>query len=313
MIEPSDLLLGGLLPAVAAAVVLAFVWKFTRHAGAAWSASLTVGYLAGHWALDANTAGFLSAVAKSFNPHEARDWLPLAILLSSIPCAVALAGKKGRVIAWLLRAVLCVFLPWRLLVGSAYLPSVSLSKVAFDTGAWSTPESVAWLSGISTALFTAWLFAEAENRGSVCRLRASLATLVALSGAVVLAMSGSFTYGQLLGVLTATLAGSSLIAIILRLDRGPESAAGPLVAVFGGALVLGHFFSELRLLNACLLLLAMAVAIGWMPPKLSQRMQVSLRCLLCLIPLTIAVTLAAMEFSATQVELESNPYLNFRQ
>lgn len=331
MIEPNDLLLGGLLPAVAAAMVLPTVWKLTRHGGAAWSVSLAVGYLVGHWGLDASpdghasVAGFWAAMAKSFKPHEARDWLPLGILLGAIPGVLASAGKKSRAIAWLPRAVLCGFLPWRLLVGSAYLPRTLNSKSslpdlvfdtgAFDTRAWSNPEAVAWLGGIGAALFAIWIAAEAENEKTAWWLRGLLAAGVAFGGAVAVALSGSFTYGQLLGVLTASLAGSGLAAWMLPRERFSGTAAGPLVVAFGGALVLAHFFSELKLLYAGLLLVSMASAIGRGLPvaRLSWRMQVVLRCLLCLIPLAVAVSMAALDFSATQAEAESNPYLNFRQ
>jgi len=326
MIEPIEILLGGLLPAILAAVVLAVVWKLTRHAGAAWSAGLVLGCVAGLWALDAHAVGISIAVAKSFNPHEARDWLPAAMLLSMVPSALSHpnskscqstsaitgAGKSGRVIAWLLGIVLCVLLPWRLLAGSAYLPNVSSVEASFEgMGGWSTFETVAWLGGIGAMLFVFWFVAAWEGKSNSWRLRGLLAIAVVLGAAVTLAMSGSITYGQLLGVLTAALAGSWVVAIMLRLESGPEAAAGPLVAIFGGALVLAHFYSELKLLHAGLLLLAMAVAIGgWLPEaKLSCRGQLALRSLLCLIPLAIVVTLAAMDFSATQAEVQRNPYL----
>jgi len=312
MIEPIEILLGGLLPAIVAAVVLAVVWRLTRHAGAAWSAGLVVGCVSGLWALDAHAVGISIAVAKSFSPHEARDWLPAAMLLSMIPSAVAGTGKSGRVIAWLLGGVFCVLLPWRLLAGSAYLPNVSSVEASFDAaGAWSTFETVAWLGGIGATLFVFWFGAEWEGKSNSWRLRGLLAAVVALGAAVTLAMSGSITYGQLLGVLTAALASCWVVAVMLRLESGPEAAAGPLVAIFGGALVLAHFYSELKLLHAGLLLLAMTVAIGgWLPEaKLSCRGKLALRCLLCLIPLAIVVTLASMDFSATQTEVQRNPYL----
>ena len=71
MIDFGDILFGGVLPAVVAAAAMWSGWKLTRHAGVAWLIGLSVGYLAGHWALDARGVGFLAAVAKSFNPHEA--------------------------------------------------------------------------------------------------------------------------------------------------------------------------------------------------------------------------------------------------
>ena len=106
------------------------------------------GYLAGHWALEARGVGFPAAVAKSFNPHEARDWLPLAVISAAAIEAVALLGKRGAALAWVLRVVGCLLLPWRLLAGSVYLPSTA-QDVGFDTGAWSTLEATAWLGGAS--------------------------------------------------------------------------------------------------------------------------------------------------------------------
>ena len=75
-------------------------------------------------------------------------------------------------------------------------------------------------------------------------------------------MSGSITYGQLMGVLVATLTGCALAAWLLKLGRGPDAAAGPIVIAFGGVLVLAHFFAELKLLYAVLLLVGFAVGSG---------------------------------------------------
>jgi len=312
MIEAIDIFLGGLLPAIVAVVVVVVVWKLTRHAGAAWSAGLVLGCVTGLWAIDAHAIGLSMAIVKSFSPHESRDWLPAAMLLGVIPGAISGTEKSGRVIAWLLAGMLCVLLPWRLLAGSAYLPSVSSVEASYDgAGAWSSFETMVWLGGIGATLFVFWFGAEFDGKSDAWRLRGLLAAVVALGAALTLAMSGSITYGQLLGVLTAALAGSWVVAVMLRLESGPEAAAGPLVAIFGGVLVLAHFYSELKLLSAGMLLFAMAVAIGgWLPEaKLSCRGKLALRCFLCLIPLAIVVTLAAMDFSATQAEVQRNPYL----
>jgi len=315
MIDPADFLLGGLLPAVVAAVALAIAWKLTHDAVYAGLAGVVLGYVTGHWALDAQGVGLLASVAKSFRPHEARDWLPLAVLLAVVPEIAARFGNRGSLLAWILRVALCVLLPWRMLDGSAYLPATTLLNTDFDIGAWSRSEAIGWLGGMGAVLLASWFAVRGCGEKSLSWLRFSLATFVALGGAATLAMSGSLSYGQLLGVLAATLVGCGLMTTILHLDSGPEAAAGPLLLAFGGVLVLAYFYSELKLLNAVLLLLAMIAAVGWVAgsQKLSQRGHASLRCVICLTALAAAVSLAAMDFTASQAETQNNPYLNFQQ
>ena len=315
MIDPVGILLGGMLPAVVAAAAMLGGWKSTRSAGVAWLIGLSVGYLAGHWALDARGVGFLAAVAKSFSPHEARDWLPLVVILAAAIDAIGLLGKKSVPLAWTLRVAWCLWLPWRLLAGSVYLPSTA-EVVGFDTGAWSTLEATAWLGGAGGLLALAWLALRHAPEQTLPRLRSSLATFVALGATATIALSGSLTIGQLMGVLTAALIGCGIAAGALRLESGPESAAGPLLAAYGGVLVIGRFLfdPELPLQHAGMLLLALVVAVGWIaPPKLlSARIHGLLRIAICLTALVLTVIPAARDFAAAQAESESNPYLNYQ-
>ena len=87
-------------------------------------------------------------------------------------------------------------------------------------------------------------------------------------------------------------------------------AAGPIVIAFGSLLIAGHFYAELKLHNAALLLAAMVLAIGWMPlpAKLLPNWQAAVRSALCLAILGIAVTMAGIDFAESQVEAQSNPY-----
>lgn len=315
MIDAVGILLGGVLPAVVTAAAMLCGWKLTRRAGVAWLIGLSAGYLAGHWALDARGVGLVAAVTKSFNPHEARDWLPLAVISAAAIEAIALLGKRGAVLAWVLRAVGCLLLPWRLLTGSVYLPSTA-QDFGFDTGAWSTLEAIAWLGGASGLLSLAWLALRNAPMQTLPRLRSSLTTIVALGTTATIALSGSLTIGQLLGVLTAVLAGCGVTAAALRLESGPESAAGPLLAVYGGVLVIARFLldPELPLSYAAMLLLALIAAVGWISPpkKLSARTQAVVRIAICLTALALAVIPAARDFAAAQAESESNPYLNYQ-
>lgn len=289
-------------------------WHLTHRADLAWSAGIVLGYLAGHWALDAGNVGVAAAIAKSLQPHEARDWLPLAMLLAVIPTLVAGTSRRGDASAWFACAVLCLALPWRLLAGSVYLPAVQIPHVEFDTGAWSPGEAILWIVGIGTALFASWRLLAAAD-GTDRNVRSVLAVSVVLGSVATVGLSGSFTYAQLLGVLAAALAGCATTAAMLRLPQGLETAAGPIVAAFGGILVVAHFYSELLLLHFGLLLLAMAIASGRLIglSSFSHRVQATVRCVLCLTPLVAAVALAASDFSATQVETPTNPYLDFQR
>jgi hypothetical protein len=316
MIDMNAVLLGGALPAIVAAVAMLGAWKLGKHAGVAWLVGISLGYLTGHWALDAHGVGFTEAVAKSFSPHEARDWLPLAVISAAALEAIGLLRKKAVILSWVLRVGWCFWLPWRLLAGSVYLPSAA-EDLGFDTGAWSTSETAAWLGGAGGLLVLAWLALRQAPTESLPRLRSSLATFVVLGATATITLSGSFTLGQLMGVLTATLVGCGIAAAALRLESGPEAAAGPLLASFAGVLVIARFLlvPELPLYYAGMLLLALVAAVGWIaPPKLLRaRFHSLLRIAVCVAALALVVVPAARDFAASQAVDESNPYLNYSQ
>jgi hypothetical protein len=312
MIDTVGILLGGLLPAVVAAVAMLAAWRLSRNATVAWLVGLSLGYLAGHWAIDARGVGFPAAVAKFANPHEARDWLPLAVLSAAVIEASATWGRTAVGFAWVLRGVWCCFLPWRLLSGSVYLPRTQSS---FNTAAWSPLEAIAWLGGASVLLALIWLAIRLMPERTLPRLRSSLSTLVALGATATITLSGSLTTGQLLGVLTATLVGCGMVAAALRLERGPEAAAGPLLAVYGGVLVIARFLlsPELPLFYTSMLLVALITAVAWIDPPawLSKRGHALVRFVVCLAALALAVIPAARDFVASQAESSNDPYLNF--
>jgi len=181
-------------------------------------------------------------------------------------------------------------------------------------GGWSTGEATAWIVGIGAVLLIGWQWSrivdeQADKRSGVL-VRSALAVVVTLSAAIVSALSASLVYGQMFGILTAVLAGSGLASRFLSTGRGPEAAAGPVLVAFGSLLLAVHFYAELKIHNAGLLWVAVAVAIGGLPlsAKVSPRWQAISRSLLCLAILGIAVALAGLDFAATQAETESNPY-----
>jgi hypothetical protein len=306
MVTMADILLGGILPGIVAVAALAGVWKLTHNAASSWRTAAVLSFLVGMWALDAQGVGVVSAIAKSMRITEARDFLPLMVILAVIPDAVAASGKQGAILGWIMRAGLCVFVPWRLLWGSRYLPKVA-PPPNFDTGAWGPLEATCWIGGAAAAMLTVWAMVRAENTEAP-RLRSVLAALVAFAASATTAYSGSLTLGQLLGVLVATLMGCALAAWLMKVGRGPDAAAGPIVIALGGVLVLAHFFAELKLLHAVLLLAGLTVGAGLFFP--GKKWSMPVRCAVCLLAIGVAVGMARIEFAAAQAEAGNNPYLN---
>ena len=314
MIDAYDLLWGGVAPAVLAAGVLAAVWLATGKAASAWRSALVVGYVAGHWALEAHSTSLAAAISRSYHPQECRDWLPLLILLATVPDAIACVGKYGPAIGWVLRAGLCLLIPWRLTNGTVYLPAISLPDFGFESGAWSTPEMIAWIVGVGAVLAGCWSLVRIETESDEQTIRSTLVALVVLAAAPTMVWSASLIYGKLFVVLASTLAGCGVASSVLRTGRGPEAAAGPLMVSFGCLVLLGYFFAELRLYNALLLLAAMTVATGRLPraPQRTKTWKSCCRAVLCLPLLVAAMLLAYNEASAKQAVLEENPYRNFQ-
>jgi hypothetical protein len=306
MITPADILLGGILPGLVAVGMLAVVWKLTHNAASSWRTAAVVSFLVGLWALDAQGVGVLSAISKSMRITEARDFLPLIVILAVLPDAVAATNKQGAIIGWILRVALCVFLPWRLLSGTKYLPKVA-PPPNFDTGAWSPMEAVLWLGGAAIVLLASWSLVRADSTEQP-KLRSVLAAIVAFVASATIAMSGSITYGQLMGVLVATLTGCALAAWWWKLSRGPDAAAGPIVIAFCGILTLAHFFAGLKLTYAILLIVGFTVGAGWFFP--GKKWSAYARIAICLAAIGIAGGMAAADFAAAQAEAASNPYMN---
>ena len=318
MVDPLDILLGGVLPGLVACSCLWMVAKSTGNAASGWRTAAVAAFTVGIWALDARELWSINpgwnaiteAISNSLRIREAKDFLPLVAMAGILPDMLASYGGGRRIAAWVMRGLLCVGLPWRLLAGSSYLPSASAAPNPFNTSAWSTGEAVAWLGGIGASLCLVWATWRA-GRKETPRLRGVLVAIVCLAASLAMAMSGSLSYGQLFGVITAAATGGVLVAWLASLDRGPEAAAGPLILAFGGVIVLGHFFAELKLVNAILLITALAAAGGWCFPRLKH--SAWLRGVLCLILVGIAVGGAAADFRATQQESAENPYSQFME
>lgn len=345
MLGGPDLLWGAAVPSLLAMITLVTVWRITRRAASAWRTALVVGYVAGHWTLSARDQGatalvragqleeadsswaydprnfdFVAAVSKSIQPVEALDWLPALALLAILPDALACISKLGPAIGWLLRIALCAFLPWRIVYGSKYWPLSLGEGFDFDLGGWSTTEATCWIGGIAAALLLAWQvlrMAASEQESSDASFRTGLACLVTVGSIFSLIAAGSLVYGQHMALLTAVLASCGVGSKLAKANRGLDAAAGPAVILFSTLLAAGHFFAELSLADASMLLIAFVLAAGWLPAlaRLSTKKRMVSRGILCLaclaIPIVPAVKDLVSQIPDTEVEQAPNPYKTF--
>jgi hypothetical protein len=323
MITPMDLVLGGLVPLVAAALAFTAAWFATRRAGAAWSAGVIVGYAAGALGLNArgpdgvDWAAFTSAAARLVRPLESQGWLPLIALAAAIPAMAAALARRGWV-EWLLAAPVCLAAPARLL-WSKYRASQQLRDAGFADDAITPTGATLMLAAIAIATLVAWiLWRRADgpslpdgqpSGGAPLPKMRSLLAIVALTGAAaVVALTGSLVLGQACGVLAASLGGCAVAALPLGVKAGPESARGPALLLAASLLAAAVCYSDLKPWQAATLAAAFVLSVAWLPgiSRLRPVAQGSLRATICLLPLALVSWRAAADFIASESQAEES-------
>jgi hypothetical protein len=316
MFNLSDFLWGGALPCAAAALAFALGWAAARRPAAAWSTGVVIGFTAGLLALEARGVGLRAAFDKLIQPHESHEWTPLIGLIAVAPALMGPALGKWRSLRWLLAAVLCAITPLWLLWGGKYLPSAEIRASGFATSAWSAGQAFAILGAVAAATLAAWWSWELVDRENGPRTRSLLTIAVLIGAAATAGLTGSFVYAQVFGVLAASVGGCLIAAMLVRINSGPEGAAGSVLLISASLLLLAACYSELDPLQAVCLGAAAVLSAGWIPglARLSRRHQTALRTALCLVPLVAVVAYAAFEFQERQRQQQedsaSNPYLN---
>ena len=132
---------------------------------------------------------------------------------------------------------------------------------------WSSRETIEWIAGLWIGGVLLWwlLIRHAAQSAGFCSAWA-IAMLVSL-GAVVLAMSGSQTYGQLAGALPAVWVPMAVLATFSRTRIFTKQTPAMLVLLYGGLLLCGQLYAELTAANALLLALApLGLCVGDLPP-----------------------------------------------
>lgn len=284
-----------LLPA---AVAVASMW-LTRRADvpprAAWAVSIGLAYVAGQFLLTGRSA-FAPALWSSIIPREAHDWLPLIVLAAAGISILAVCAPETWQLAIVgLAGLLVVGTPIRLLAGNI-------------AQHWSLNEKIAHLALLAAALAIMWLVLAVADNGHQPRIRTILMILVVSVSATMLVKSGTMLYGQLAGVIAATIAGTAVAENFRGMPRfirvreektdcpphsGLSCAAGGVALALGSLLLLGHFYAELPTSTAALLALSLVAAGGHLPVFMNRGptwQQAVVRTVLCLMLLVLAIS-----------------------
>lgn len=289
----TTLIYAGVVPFTAALIVTLTVRWMGVSAPATWAWGTAFGTIAGQVALK-RQLGVAGAVRLFTDPHEAVDWLPLIILIA-LGSSLLFVGASGgrRRFALLIAALVTIAVPLRLLGGNIRLDEV-----------WNAFDKFVYAALLAGTLAIIWTSLGSASYGGLNAARLMLVMIVAIATAVVLTLSGVFIYGQLCGVVAASLAGTAVAFAGTRssdpISRagsgvwdGIYGAAGVITFSLGSLILLGRFFAELSTSNAILLLLALAAAGSPLPFAAFRQpgwRQLFARSVLCCVPLAVAIS-----------------------
>lgn len=184
-------------------------------------------------------AARLDDLLRIVQPRVAMDWLPLICMLAAIITSVQ-AGK------WRIACgvALAILIPIHLLWGSVYLEAASL-----------TPMTLMSLASWSVALAIPLVLPDSESQQRL-GWNTTLWAATTATTAMLIAMSGSLTYGTAAGI-----CGMAIAGVLWSTAQISNLAAVPLICLIG----LSAAYSELSMLIAGLLLLT------WMGVLIADR------------------------------------------
>jgi hypothetical protein len=289
------------IPLVASAVV-GLVMRWLRLAPrSTWATAVALGFIAGQIGL-VSRAGVQTAFQSLVSPREARDWLPMCVMLAAgvtiLSDFVSVAWRR-----WVLASavLVSVAVPLRLVASNVRLANT-----------WSIPLKLGCIVLLAVVLGFVWMMLSRPRDDDMPLLRLVLLVVAAVGSAVVITLAGTIIGGQLCAVLASALMGAafgewvavrvfrlvgpSLAISAVRPQLSPLDGFGGTAAVvtmsLGGLIVLATFYAELTLVDAALLILALIAAGGPLPGEASSDLrwfQASIRVALAACPLAIAV------------------------
>jgi hypothetical protein len=270
----------GLVPLAIAAMVAFVMRRSYAPAQAVWPIAISAGFLVAQFALGADE-GIAASLRTFIEPHQAIDWLPHITLLALGISILMYLSPSHRGWLYVLAGALCLAVPVRLLSGNV-------------ASQWSLTVKFGWLAVLTGVLGTTWRLLATDNEEDSTPFRVPMLAFVAVGIAVVIIQSGVFIYGMSAAALGAAICGVA-IAFGLRksgCNPGAAASAGVITLVLGSLIILTHFFAELSLLNAVLLLLALIATAIPLPAFLRTAAAWRLgaaRAVLCIVPTVISV------------------------
>jgi hypothetical protein len=245
----------------------------------AWPIAIAAGFLVAQITLRAD-AGYAASLRTFLEPHDAIDWLPHIVLLALGVSIVMYLAPSRRGLLYFLAFALCLAAPVRLLSGNI-------------ASHWSPLVKLAWLAVLTAMLGATWLFLAPDDDANSPPFRVPLLVFVAVGIAMVLTQSGVLTYGMSAAALGAAICGAGVACGFRKsaCNSGAAASAGVITLVFGSLIILTHFFAELSLLNAALVLVAL-VATAVPLPDFTRTgaawRQIAARVVLCTVPIILA-------------------------
>ena len=287
MFDPLRILVAVTAAASTAAVILFLcnlLWSRSRPTAVPLSCVLGVGLgsFLGCW--------ILMGRLPHWPPREDQDRLLLLLLPAVIAVELAAAFPAlPRGLAWLLRGAVAASTPRILLHGTSYLADLGLP----GTPEWTPTQTWLILGGIALVQAATWvgLSLLAQRPSGRC---VPPALIVACGGTGVTVMLSGYASGGQLGLpLAGALAGATVALLAIRRRVDMNGAIGPGVVGLFALLVVGHFFGNLPLWYAALLLSAPLLC--WLP-ELTTRFAVLLRIICVVAPVSIVLVAAQVRF-----------------
>lgn len=285
MIEPAWLLAGILLPIVIVFLGLGLTMLLApgrQH----WSVALVgtvataIAFVAGYW----SATGW-----PTFPPNESQQrmlvyMLPAAAvvgLLASLP-------KVPRFVPWILRIATALAAP----------PMLLLSYIKYT---WSTGEAVAQLTLIGFLAAAVWAALVMMSRRHPGGRVPTVVMFITGAMGITIMLSGSQTLGQYSLSLSASLAAIAGLSLVSKTKFSARGLVDVAAAMLLGLCIQGAYYADLTALNA--LLISTIPILAWLGelPVIRRRpawQQFAVRWALVLLPLMIAVGLAAVAFAA---------------